>query len=144
MPSTILVSIFSYLVLAVGASAAPVDALAGQWRTVRHGALVEISDCGDGTPCGALVWVEDSVSGGQLHDVRNRQPDLRERPLIGLPILWGFLPDGEGWQNGRLYNPDDGKDFRADLQLLSSTRLRVTACLGPFCRSQIWTRINNP
>ena len=101
MPSTVLVSIFSYLVLAAGASAAPVDALAGE-------------------------------------------PDLRERPLIGVPILWGFLPDGEGWQGGRLYNPDDGKDFRAELQLLSPTRLRVTACFGPFCRSQIWTRIHTP
>tara|TARA_R110000868_G_scaffold2321_10_gene17337 strand:- start:589 stop:1023 length:435 start_codon:yes stop_codon:yes gene_type:complete len=144
MQPTVLVSIFSYLFLAAGANAAPVDALAGQWRTVRHGALVEITDCGDGTPCGALAWVDDTVSGGQLHDVRNREPDLRERPLIGLPILWGFLPDGDGWRDGRLYNPDDGKAFRADLQLLSSTRLRVTACLGPFCRRQIWTRSDNP
>tara|TARA_R110000868_G_scaffold9738_2_gene47912 strand:+ start:842 stop:1276 length:435 start_codon:yes stop_codon:yes gene_type:complete len=144
MPSTVLVSIFSYLFLAVGASAAPVDALAGQWRTVRHGALVEISDCGDGTPCGALARVEDSVSGGQLHDVRNRRPELRGRPLVGVPILWGFSADGEGWQNGRLYNPDDGKEFRARLELLSSTRLRVTACFGPLCRSQVWTRSPNP
>lgn len=144
MPSSVLVSIFSYLFLAVGASAEPVDDLAGQWRTVRHGALVEIGDCGDGTPCGALVRVDDSVSRGHLHDDRNRQPNLRSRPLIGLPILWGFLPDGEGWHNGRLYNPDDGKDFRARLELLSPTRVRVTACLGPLCRSQVWTRINNP
>ena len=144
MRSSTLVSIFSYLVLAVGASAEPVDELAGQWRTVRHGALVEISDCGDGTPCGALVWVDDSVSRGHLHDVRNRQPNLRGRPLIGVPVLWGFLPNGDDWHDGRLYNPDDGKDFRAHLQLLSPTRLRVTGCLGPFCRSQIWTRTNNP
>jgi uncharacterized protein (DUF2147 family) len=150
MLSSALVSIFSYLVLAVGASAEAVDDLAGQWRTVRHGALVEITDCGDGTPCGALVWVDDTISRGHSRDVRNLNSNLRGRPLIGIPILWGFLPngddwpDGDGWHNGRLYNPDDGKDFRAHLQLLSPTQLRVTGCFGPFCRSQIWTRSNNP
>ena len=130
----------TYLLMAGGASAGSVDDIAGQWRTVRHGALVEIADCGNGTPCGALAWVDAAISQGNSRDIRNCDPALRDRPLIGVPILWGFEPGGDGWQNGRLYNPDDGKTFTAHLRLLSNTKLRVTGCLGPLCRSQTWTR----
>jgi uncharacterized protein (DUF2147 family) len=143
MHSKILVSFIIYLVLAGGASAQGVDGLYGQWRTVRHGALVEIVDCGDGTPCGVLAWVDASISGGNVQDIRNTDLELRGRPLIGLPILWGFLPAREGWSNGRIYNPEDGKVFRAYLRLLSPTQLRVTGCYGPFCRSQVWIRSGN-
>lgn len=114
--------------------------LTGHWRTGRHGALVHIGDCGDSTPCGRLAWVDARVSEGVVHDVRNRDPALRGRDLLGLPVLWGFEPIHEGWRDGRLYNPDDGKTFRAHMSLLSPNELRVTGCLGPLCRSEIWTR----
>ncbi|MBL4869860.1 MAG: DUF2147 domain-containing protein [Robiginitomaculum sp.] len=116
--------------------------LEGRWRTVRHGALVEITDCGNGTPCATLFWANPTLLGDVKYDDRNRNKDLRNRPLIGVPIFWGFTPSKNGWGRGRLYNPDDGKTFRAFLRPLSATELRVTGCLGPFCRSQTWLRID--
>ncbi len=138
-PSLLLAFLF-YPVFAGAASAEGIVEISGLWRTVRHGALVKISDCGNATPCGVLVWASEALLNGNTQDRRNRQPALRERPLLGVPILWGFQPNASGWQNGRVYNPEDGKTFHAHLQLLSSNELRVTGCLGPFCRSQIWTR----
>lgn len=114
--------------------------LAGTWRTQRHGALVQVGDCGDATPCGQLVWVDARMADGQTQDVRNRDPSLRQRGLIGVPIVWGFAAQAGGWHNGWVYNPDDGKTFRARLKLLSAHELRVTGCLGPLCRSEVWTR----
>lgn len=119
-----------------------VGGLEGQWRTVRHGALVEIADCGNGTPCATLFWADPALSGDNKYDARNRNVDLRNRPLLGVPIFWGFTPSKAGWRQGRLYNPDDGKTFRAFLRPLSGTELKVTGCLGPFCRSQIWKRVD--
>ncbi len=55
-------------------------------------------------------------------------------------MLWGFAAEKDGWRDGRLDNPADGMTFRAHLGLLSSSALRVTGCLGPLCRSEIWTR----
>ncbi|MFM2399008.1 MAG: hypothetical protein RL341_1165 [Pseudomonadota bacterium] len=127
-------------VMADYAGAADLGDLAGRWREVRYGALVDISDCGDGTPCGRLAWADARFTQGHTQDVRNRAPALRERALIGLPILWGFATAPDGWRNGRLYNPDDGKTFRAHMRLVSATELRVTGCLGPLCRSEVWTR----
>jgi uncharacterized protein (DUF2147 family) len=114
--------------------------LTGVWRDTRYGALVDIGDCGNGTPCGWLTWVDARLTEGQIQDVRNREPLLRTRGLVGLPVLWNFASGPEGWRDGRLYNPDDGKTFRAHLHLLSAGELRVTGCLGLLCRSQVWTR----
>ena len=77
----------------------------GDWRTVRHGAEVKIVDCGDGAPCGFLTAVSNDIRGGATHDERNKDPELRARPLQGLPILWGYEKAETGWRRGKLYNP---------------------------------------
>ncbi|NOR64298.1 MAG: DUF2147 domain-containing protein [Rhodobacteraceae bacterium] len=140
MRHTFLIALLVYPVMLPAASAEGIGALAGLWRTARHSALVEITDCGDATPCGALAWASEAVFEGNTQDIRNRNLALRERPLLGVPILWGFQRRETGWQSGRIYNPEDGKTFRANLQQLSKDELRVQGCLGPLCRSQIWTR----
>jgi uncharacterized protein (DUF2147 family) len=126
--------------VAFDAPARDLAELSGLWRDTRYGALVDIGDCGDGTPCGRLTWVDARLTEGQTQDVRNRDPLLRSRTLIGLPVLRDFVSSPEGWRDGWLYNPDDGKTFRAHLRLLSTSELRVTGCLGPLCRSEVWTR----
>ncbi len=127
--------------LAVPAGANDLSDMVGDWRTVRHGAEVKIRDCGNGSPCGFLVSVDTDVSGGSVHDERNSNRALRDRPLDGLPILWGYSSMNSGWKQGRLYNPETGQTFRSSLDLISSDRLQVKGCLGPFCRQQTWTRI---
>ncbi|WP_425408730.1 DUF2147 domain-containing protein [Hyphococcus sp.] len=124
------------------AQAGDLSEISGSWRTVRHGAEVKIIDCGDASPCGFLQSVDDDVSGGHTRDINNKNPALRDRPLDGLPILWGYLREEEGWRKGRLYNPETGQTFRSSLELISPDRLRVQGCIGPLCRQQIWTRIN--
>lgn len=126
------------------AAAEEPDPLFGHWRTVRHGAEVVISDCGNGSPCGYLVAVDDAITGGKTRDERNSDPSLRDRPLAGLPLLWGFTFEDGRWRRGRLYNPDTGQTFRSTMYLISDDALRVEGCLGVFCRSQTWTRIHRP
>lgn len=123
------------------ASASEGPEIMGDWRTVRHSAEVRIEDCGDGSPCGFLISAGQDIVRGRTHDEHNRDPELRHRRLNGLPILWGYSRKAEGWRNGRLYNPETGQTFRSSLNLISSDRLRVKGCLGPFCREQTWTRI---
>lgn len=111
----------------------------GTWRTQMHHALVSISACG-GTPCGALVWVDPELTEGATTDARNPDRRLRNRPLVGLPILWGFQSEATRWASGRVYNPDTGQTFSASLRLLSEDTILVTGCLGPLCRSERWIR----
>ena len=115
--------------------------LKGDWRTVRHAAHVRIYDCGDGSPCGELISVDDEITGGSAFDERNPNHELRRRPLIGLPILGGFSLKKSRWRDGWLYNPETGQTFRSSLELMSKDKLKVKGCLGPFCREQVWIRI---
>lgn len=125
-------------------SAAPLDVV-GTWAAEsRYGNIqghVRIADCGDGTPCGVLVWF-DPARTRQRTDAQNPDRKLRGRSLIGMPLIIGFERQGPAWRRGRLYNPEDGKTFVCSLQLAPDRKhLRVTGCLGPFCQTKIWTRV---
>jgi len=123
--------------------AGEIGEISGDWQTVKHGAAVKIQDCGDTTPCGYLLSAPDAVAAGEQHDIRNPDRNLRDRPLSGLPLLWGYSKAQTHWKSGRLYNPETGQTFRSSMELISPTKLKVKGCMGPFCRSQIWTRITS-
>lgn len=116
----------------------------GRWRTQMQGALVEIRNCSGNSPCAFLVWVDQSVSQGNTTDIRNPNPALRARPLIGVPIVWGLRRAGQGWAGGRVYNPETGQTFRSSMHPISDRKLRVTGCWGPLCRSEIWAKVDGP
>jgi uncharacterized protein (DUF2147 family) len=43
--------------------------------------------------------------------------DLKDRPLVGLQILWDFVPDGVQWSGGQVLDPETGKIYRASIAL---------------------------
>jgi uncharacterized protein (DUF2147 family) len=43
--------------------------------------------------------------------------DLKDRPLVGLRILWDFVPDGSQWSGGQVLDPETGKIYRASIAL---------------------------
>ena len=137
--------VFALLVAFTGSAwAEPLD-VAGTWAAEsRYGNIrgnIRISDCGEGTPCGVLVWF-DPTRTNQRTDERNPDRALRQRSLIGAQLIGGFERQGQVWRHGRLYNPEDGTTFACTLQLdPDGNRLRVTGCLGPFCQTKIWTRV---
>lgn len=131
--------------LTTSAQAAPLD-VDGLWiassRDDRVKAHVRISDCGDGTPCGRLAWIDSTGrerARNERHAVRARRPG----PLIGTPILWGFAKDDRGWRGGRVYNPEDGAAFASSLSKRGADQLRVTGCLGPICETKTWIRVTH-
>lgn len=123
---------------ATAAAAQPLD-VAGNWMTNRRGAVVTIADCGDATPCGHIVWLAPTKA-GRAADIRNPDPSLRSRAIMGLTIVWGFVRRDDGWTAGRMYNPETGQTFDAMMTLDRDGRLRVKGCLGPLCLTRYWTR----
>lgn len=121
-----------------GAFAADLD-VEGMWYTPDRNAIVEIADCGDGTPCGVVRWV-GGRDGETVCDENNRDPSLRERPMVGITLLEGFVPGEDRWRSGAIYNPEDGRTYRARLELVSETTLAVSGCLGPICKKLLWER----
>lgn len=115
----------------------------GHWFTPDRQSIVEIRDCGDGTPCGNVVWI-DGDPHGDVRDHANRDRALRERPLLGAPLLSSFDASEEAWVGGEIYNPENGKTYRAVIERLDPTHLRVKGCVGPICKAFVWAAADRP
>ena len=48
------------------------------------------------------------------------------------------------WRGGRLYNPEDGRDYKGSLALPAADRLVVDGCMLVFCQNQVWRRADLP
>ena len=63
-----------------------------------------------------------------LVDLKNADSKLRGRPLLGLTILYDLRRTGDRtWEDGKIYNPDDGVDYRALRSINDDGTLRVRA-----------------
>jgi uncharacterized protein (DUF2147 family) len=118
------------LLATASASAQPGGALIGDWWTPGFGARVRIEPCGDAV-CGRIVWAWDETPS----DIADKSP------LVGRRVIDGMRADGSGrWHGGRMYNPEDGRDYKGHLHLQSPTRLSVEGCVLFICKQQIWRR----
>ena len=105
-------------------------ALLGDWWTPGFNARVRIEPCGDAV-CGRIVWAWDESP----KDIVDRSP------LVGRKVIEGMRWEGASrWNGGRLYNPEDGRDYKGLLNLQSPTRLSVEGCVLFICKQQIWRR----
>jgi uncharacterized protein (DUF2147 family) len=128
------------LLLAAPPSAdAAAPSVAGRWLTDDGKAIVEIAACGK-QMCGRIARVLDTGPDVPANDVNNPDPRRRARPLVGLPILWGFDRGKTAWEGGRAYDPKTGSSYDARLRLNADGSLRVTGCVLVVCRSKTWTR----
>ena len=125
------------LSLGGAASAAP-PAVQGLWLTDDHKGLVLIAPCG-GALCGTVARVSDTSGTAPKTDTHNPDARLRSRPILGLPVLSGFVAAGTYWK-GRAYDPKSGKSYRSTLELNPDGSLKVSGCILFICESQRWTR----
>jgi len=137
----IVFSVFMGIYFTPLASAQTLENVGGVWLTEAKNGHVEIADCGDGTPCGHLIWVELNPDGSVPNDANNPDDDLSSQSLIGVKMLHSFKLKGERWRRGKIYNPSDGKTYGSSLKRLDADRLQVKGCVGPICKKQVWTRV---
>lgn len=111
----------------------------GRWITAEKDAVITIGECGSST-CGRITkFLVAPPQGLDQRDVNNADAKLRQRKLLGMPVLTGFSEDAELWR-GQIYDPKSGKIYRSVIRRKDANRLEVKGCIGPFCQTQVWTR----
>jgi uncharacterized protein (DUF2147 family) len=118
----------------------------GVWLHPDKRIEIEIAPCSHRL-CAKIVWFKspNGDNGLPLADVSNKDPALRTRPLLGLNVLQGLRAAGENnWEDGEVYNPDDGVNYRAQMSIESDGNLRIRAfVLVPLLgHTQIWTPVH--
>jgi len=138
------------LIPASSAQAASADPT-GIWRKSEQGerpGKFEIFRCGAGKRylCAKIVWLKDPYYKGKpLHDIRNENPRMRDRPILGLPIMQGLAPSGANQWKGNIYNPEDGNTYSVTLTLVSRNQINIRGCKGwILCGTRTWLRTSLP
>jgi uncharacterized protein (DUF2147 family) len=116
----------------------------GVWMHASERVKVEITPCGEHL-CGRIVWLSwlDEPEDLPLVDLNNSDPNLRARPLVGLTVLRDLRrTDARSWEDGKIYNPVDGKDYSALMSIGDDGSLRVRAyvLLPLFGQTLHWSR----
>jgi uncharacterized protein (DUF2147 family) len=106
----------------------------------------------------SLVRIVDAagVLEGRIEQILNRQPDddpenlcrackgdRKDRPVIGMKILWGLVKDGDAWEDGEILDPKNGKTYSCKMRLSpDGSKLEVRGFIGLSLigRSQTWIR----
>jgi uncharacterized protein (DUF2147 family) len=118
--------------------------LKGKWLTDEGKGQVLFESCGS-KMCGKIVWLKEPAdeSGKPLVDTLNQDKSLRNRPIIGMKLT-ELEADGNGGWQGVIYNPEDGKSYKAKASIQRDGSLLVKGCImgGWLCDDQTWTRAN--
>ena len=118
----------------------------GSWRTVddqtgRERSVVRI-EARDGVLNGRVVSIIDPADAARRCDLCD--DDRKGQPVVGLEIMRGMRPDGDGWSGGRVLDPQTGSVYRGEMHLIDNgARLVLRGYIGIslFGRSQTWIRV---
>jgi uncharacterized protein (DUF2147 family) len=119
----------------------PPESILGEWCTQkeegRPPARIKFVQAPDGMYMGILSWSADPKK-----DVNNKDPNLRNRPLVGIVLMWHLKYDDGEYIDGYVYNPEDGGTYRMKAEVLSPESLKIRGYLGIslFGQSKTWSR----
>lgn len=126
------------LVSIVAKAQSPEDFL-GTWLVQDKDARVELFKTKEGKLAGKCVWHKDP----NKKDDQNKDPEKRNRSVIGLVVVWDFEWDAEKkeWVDGKVYK--EGKTYcgRMKLNADGTIFLKGTICGTPLGKTNTWTRV---
>ncbi len=110
---------------------------------------IQVFKCGPGKSqlCAKIAWLKDPTDsqGKPLHDIRNEDPSMRGRSIVGLTIFTGLTPSAPATWTGQIYNPEDGHTYAATLTMVSRTEIRLRGCKAwLLCGEKQWLRTSAP
>lgn len=143
-------AIISFLLLLVNVEAftakqANADDILGTWQTGSGKARVQIKKLGT-SYYGQIVWLKTPLNDEGKPKVDSKNPEVSKRthPIIGLNMLLGFTHSGGNkWENGTIYDPENGKTYSCKAELINENTLNIRGYIGfsMIGRTDTWTRV---
>lgn len=138
------------LALSLAKPAIAQDSPVGTWQSIddatgKPRAEVRITQT-DGVHTGRIVRSLQPTPLGALEVCVKCTDDRKDKPLIGLDIIRNIKrnADTPTWEGGEILDPDKGKTYKLQLQLLDGgKKLQVRGYIGPFFRNQTWLRVSS-
>ena len=133
------------LLLTPPAFAADMTSAVGDWVTIddktgKPKSVVRISQVGDELR-GSVLKIMDTVKKNAVCE--KCKGTNKDKPIIGLVMMWGLKKSSKGWGGGAILDPDNGKVYKAKMSLFENgKKLNVRGFIGfaLLGRTQTWIR----
>ncbi len=142
-----LIGFMAYPFVNVQAQDVKGDDILGVWLNEDKDAHVDIYKEGD-VYFGKIIWLEEpnEENGEPKLDDENEDESLKTRPVMGLLLLRDFVFDKDEWEDGRVYDPKNGKDYKCYMEFPDEDdkdKLKVRGYIGfsLLGRTTYWTRV---
>lgn len=120
------------------------NAIIGKWINSAGEAHVDITKRGE-KYFGRIVWLKDpkDEKGNIKTDLKNPDPSLRSKPILGLEILKNFVFEDGKWTDGKIYDPKSGKTYSCNMTMKGRDILNMRGYVGISLigRSETWKRV---
>lgn len=98
--------------------------------------------------CGSIISLDLGSGHSKPYlDIHNPIATLQNRQLLGLEILENMVLNSDNsWDNGILYNPEDGQEYSCALKIITDDpkapllEARIYKGIQLFGQTRYWTR----
>ncbi len=138
MKKLIVLLLISFCVVNVGHSQAVTkDAVLGDWIPASKDGKISIYKQGE-----KYFGKVASGKNSEKKDAFNPDERLRTQPIIGSVILKNFEFTGKSWENGTIYDPNNGKTYSCYIKMKNFNELEIRGFIGISIlgRTTVWTR----
>lgn len=142
----------SLLLATAAACAATNDTPVGTWKQVddvsgKAKSIIQITDTDGQLQAKVLQLMnrtpEEIARSGDPALCKKCNGERKDKPIVGMTIMWGVSKDDEVWDGGKILDPKTGKIYKVKLTLVDGGRmLDVHGYIGfaLLGRSQTWER----
>ena len=141
-------SVFTFLWLLPQIVFAQAATPVGVWKTIddvtgKERSIVRIVES-NGELQGTVENIFERPGDDPDHLCDKCKGDRKDKPVIGMAILWGLKADDDVWKGGKILDPDNGKTYSCKMELANKGKeLNVRGFIGISLigRTQTWYRV---
>lgn len=138
-------TVCAIFMLTAFAAAPDADALVGVWEPSHGKARIKIEKIGT-KYYGKIVWLREPIDPAtQQKKVDKNNPDeaFRSKPLLGLRVLKDFEYTNNNWENGTIYDPENGNTYNCKITPKDDNTIEIRGYVGvpTFGRTDVWKRM---
>ena len=118
------------------------DLILGKWITDNGDSQIEFYQK-EGKYYGKIIWLKEHLKpdGTAKTDIKNPNPAMRNRSILGLVIVSELEFKNGQFVNGKIYSPKEGKTLDCAILSENNRELKITISKSLFSTSRIWKRL---
>lgn len=122
------------------------QSVTGTWRTIddktgKEKSYVKLYETKSGKIQGDVTKI--LTKGKEDAKCTDCKGDNKDKSIQGMTIIWGLEKDGDGWGNGKILDPNSGKEYSCKMKLKDKNTLEIRGFMGVSLlgRTQTWYRV---